>query len=350
MRWINKDIKQSFKREMKYLNKNDLLKIQFLLIFLIHLTNLFGQNTLLNIKDIRIRDPFVFVAHNTGLYYLVASKRMTDGKEGVIFYKSEDLKNWALPVNVLTLPNYYHSNCQIWAPELHEYKGIYYLFLTLTYDEKLANQEPPPNSGSWMPLVKRGVQIFWSNNLMGPYLPFDDSFTIRDDWMTLDGTLYVENDTPYMVFCHEWVQIGNGTIELVELSKDLSKTIGNSKTLFKASDAPWVINLDKNVTKKVTDGPFIYKTKTNQIIMIWSSFSKTGYTVGQAISLTGKIAGPWKQINKLILNKDGGHGMIFKTMEGKLMVAIHQPNSINERLKLFELKDCGSYLKLISNE
>jgi beta-xylosidase len=307
----------------------------------------FGQIHMLNVKDIRIRDPFIYVDSNTKQYFLISSQRMPDGKDGVGVYISKDLKNWAPPVNVLTLPENFHEGCQVWAPEMHEYKGKYYLFLTLTYDEKLANHEKPKDAESWMPLVKRGSQIFWSDNLLGPFKPLSDKFTLRDDWMTLDGTLYVEDNVPYMVFCHEWVQVGDGTIDLIKLSDDLSTTVGTSKILFKASDAPWVINLEKKVPKKVTDGPFIYKSKTNQLIMIWSSFSKTGYSIGQAVSVSGKIEGPWKQNDKLIFERDGGHGMIFRTLDGRLMLSIHQPNSVNERLNLFELNDCGSYVEII---
>ena len=35
--------------------------------------------------------------------------------------------------------------------------------------------------------------------------------------MTLDGTLYVENGLPYMVYAHEWIQILDGTMEAVPL-------------------------------------------------------------------------------------------------------------------------------------
>ena len=54
--------------------------------------------------------------------------------------------------------------------------------------------------------------------------------------MALDGTLWVENNVPYMVYCHEWVQLhGDGTMELVELSEDLSQTIGTPMVLFNGS-------------------------------------------------------------------------------------------------------------------
>ncbi len=53
--------------------------------------------------------------------------------------------------------------------------------------------------------------------------------------MALDGTLWVEDGKPYMVYCHEWVELGDGTMELIELTPDLSKTIVPSKVLFNGS-------------------------------------------------------------------------------------------------------------------
>ena len=46
------------------------------------------------------------------------------------------------------------------------------------------------------------------------------------DWMSLDGTLWVEDGVPYMVFCHEWIQITDGSMELVRLKDDLSAPVG----------------------------------------------------------------------------------------------------------------------------
>ena len=69
--------------------------------------------------------------------------------------------------------------------------------------------------------------------------------------------------------------------------------------------------------------------------------------MGQLISESGSIHGPWKQIDKLIFKDNGGHGMIFKTFEGKLMITLHQPNNgQKERPQLYELKDKGDHLEI----
>ena len=53
---------------------------------------------------------------------------------------------------------------------------------------------------------------------------------------------------PWMVFCHEWVQIGDGTMDAVRLAADLSKPVGEPIQLFRASDAPGVARSSRGST------------------------------------------------------------------------------------------------------
>src|SRR5690606_2271504 len=170
------------------------------------------------------------------------------------------------------------------------------------------------------------------------------------DRMALDGTLWVENEIPYMVYCHEWVQIEDGTMEVVQLAPDLSKAVGPSLTLFHASSAPWSTgsrHADGTLTY-VTDGCFLYRTKTGKLLMIWSSFKEGSYAIGIAESTTGKLKGRWIQQENLLFDQHGGHGMLFKTFDGRLMLTFHQPNSpgSTERARIYEVTDAGETLVL----
>jgi hypothetical protein len=162
--------------------------------------------------------------------------------------------------------------------------------------------------------------------------------------MTLDGTLWVEDGLPYMVFSHEWVQITIGTIECVQLKDDLSEAVSGPKRLFDAQDAPWALKQREGCY--ITDGPYLRKSKSGKLFMIWSSFGKGGYTTGVAISDSGKLAGPWKQQPVPIYDKDGGHGMLFSTFEGKIMMVLHSPNNRGARPRIFELEDTGETLRI----
>ena len=44
-----------------------------------------------------------------------------------------------------------------------------------------------------------------------------------------------------------------------------------------------------------------------------------GYTEAIAVSDNGDIDGNWVQRDELLFKKDGGHGMIFKTFDDKLL-------------------------------
>ena len=66
--------------------------------------------------------------------------------------------------------------------------------------------------------------------------------------------------------------------------------------------------------------------------------------MGLACSKTGKIAGPWEQVDEPLVAANGAHGMIFKTFDGKLMMTLHQPNSGDIRAEMYELDDLGHIL------
>ena len=59
-----------------------------------------------------------------------------------------------------------------------------------------------------------------------------------------------------------------------------------------------------------------------------------------------EISGPWKE-QKIIYEQNGGHGMIFSSFDGQLMMALHQPNnSPGERLHLFQITDSGDTMDI----
>lgn len=300
------------------------------------------------LSEIRVRDPYIVADKSTKTYFLYVQtgNRLgeKDSIKGVEVYKSNDLKKWSGPSTVFSSSNDHWGKRMIWAPEVHVYKGKYYLFATFTGNPMERKPEDKPEQ------YRRGTQILVADNPEGPFKPFFNKSTTPLDWMSLDGTLWVENDIPYMVFCREWAQIYDGTMELVQLKDDLSGTVDEPKTLFKATDANWVKSLASTGFKYegfVTDGCFLYRTKTGKLLMIWSSFGENGYGLGQLISESGTIQGPWKHIDLLLFKENGGHGMIFKTFEGKLMITLHQPNNgEKERAKIYELEDLGNHLKL----
>jgi len=80
-------------------------------------------------------------------------------------------------------------------------------------------------------------------------------------------------------------------------------------------------------------------------------FSLNGtYVLTAAYSQSGKIDGPWIQDEELFFEDNGGHGMLFYTFEGKLMLSMHYVDPNDEtpgrQPAFFEVDDSGdAYLE-----
>lgn len=273
-------------------------------------------------NEIHIRDPFVL--KDGGKYYMTGTIGATTwgGRpNGFDAWVSEDLENWEGPIPIFRPGPDFWADRQFWAAEMHVYNGAYYLFASFKSDDHA-----------------RGTQIMKADNPLGPYELMTEFPVTPSDWECLDGTLYVENGVPYMVFCHEWLQVKDGEIHAMPLTADLKEAAGEPVLLFRASEAPWNKQEDEN---HVTDGPFMYKTQNGKLLMLWSTHGYEGYAIGYAES-EGGILGPWHQVKDPLFKKDGGHGMIFEGPDGKLLLSIHQPNNTPDERPLFlEITDTG---------
>jgi len=309
-----------------------------------------SADTELKLEDFRAHDPFILTDEKTHTYYLytsITSGALPRGQAGVVTYTSKDLKAWKGPQVVFKVPEDGWANPAhgAWAPEVHLYRGKCYLFVTLHNRDKIIAEPPQSKRVTYM----RGTQIFVSDSPEGPFKAMADRPTTPENLMTLDGTLFVEDGVPWMVYCHEWIQVTNGTFEAIRLKNDLSGTVGEPILLFRASDAPWVTPEQAKDESRVfvSDGAFLYRTRTGKLLMLWSSWQENGdYAQTVAYSLSGKLAGPWRQEQPLLTN-DSGHGMIFETFDGQLMLVVHRPTmSPKSRARLHKLEDTGDGIRI----
>lgn len=309
-----------------------------------------AETEMMRLPNMPLHDPFILADEETKTYYLYTSNngRMTGTRGvGTMAYTSKDLLNWEAPKAVFIVPDDAFASQGGWAPEVHEYKGRYYLFTTI-HDESQVLSEPPE---SYMKQYVRGTIIAVSDSPAGPFEMMNKEAPVVDrKHMTLDGTLFVdEEEQPWMVYAHEWIQKVDGTIEAVKLDpEDLSKTIDEPIHLFKASDAPWrnaSITPDDYDLHYVTDGPQFIRTKDGKLLMLWSSYENDSYVQTIVRSKSGKLQGPWEQLDPLV-KADTGHGMLFKTFDGQLMMVVHRPFN-NARGKLYEMKDAGDHLEVV---
>ena len=301
--------------------------------------------------DLFIRDPFIVPVAATGEYYLYASNwrdaPAPDGAHGVVAWKSRDLNTWSGPVRVFSVPpdGWAEVKGAVWAPEVHTDNGRYYLFVTLA--NSLARFLDQPGRP---PLHPRATQIFVAATPDGPFLPLAKPPVTPADWMSLDGTLWIEDGRPFMVFCHEWHQTIDGTFEVVELAPDLSRAVTRPQTLFAASQIPWTRDLKTIGLGKiggfVSDGCFLHRNKSGALLMLTASFGTTRYGLGISRSTSGRLAGPWVHEEQPLFADDGGHGMIFTAFDGQLVLALHAPNG-QARCRLFEIAETAESLRIV---
>lgn len=278
--------------------------------------------------EINIRDPFIL--NENGIFYLYGTRAKDFGTNvgGFDVYTSTDLENWSNPVECFNSDEFNMNRDVNWAPEVHKYNDKYYMFATFTMENG-----------------NRGTYILKADSPMGPFTPHSDSAVTPKEWMSLDGTLYIDKKgTPYIVFCHEHVQILDGTICYAELTEDLKAIKGEITTLFEASSPEWVSEKAEG-EHYITDGPFLYRTKNDELIMIWSTFIEHKYAECMVRFENGELGKAFEHLDPLIKD-DGGHGMIFKNGED-LYLTYHTPNqTLYERPVFKRLFDVGDKFSL----
>ncbi len=299
------------------------------------------------LDSIELSDPCILADHQTNTYYLTGT--------GGLLWKSKDLHMWAGPFNVAKTDSnsWMGPDPMIWAAELHYYKGKYYYFATFT------NRDVIIDTVKGNTIERRASHVLVSDKAEGPYLPMKDSIYLPANKPTLDGTFWVDtDDKPYMVYCHEWLQAmhngtWDGTIEKIELKADLSGAVGEGKIMFRASDSPWSKEKGedgKDKPCKVTDGPWLFKTQTGKLGMLWTSWIYDIYTQGVAYSESGTLDGPWIQEQEPLTPPNLGHGMMFRTLDGKLLMSVHSHRKVNGKTirnpHLFEVDDSGDKIKV----
>ena len=275
--------------------------------------------------DINIRDPFVLV--HGGKYYLYGTRGETCWGEadGFDVYESRDMKSWQGPTACFHNDGSFFARKNYWAPEVYFVNGAFYMLASFKGEDRC-----------------RGTAVLKSSSPLGPFLRHSDGCVTPCHWECLDGTLYQSRAGKYyMVFCHEWVQAGDGSICAMEMKDDLSGPAGEAKVLFHGSAAKWAneVRHSSGKTGYVTDGPFMWRTRDGQLLLLWAGFSDGGYTQGLAVSDNGEIDGRFTQLEPLF-EKDGGHGMVFRDLEGRLFLTLHSPNGhLLERPVFFPLEE-----------
>lgn len=295
-----------------------------------------------------MRDPFILEAapDNFVLFGTTDTKLWGGPATGFDCYTSSDLQQWAGPIAAFRPPVDFWSDTQFWAPEVHAYQGRFFMFATFA------------SSRSHI----RGVAVLVSDAPTGPFAPWSDGPVTPGEVPCLDGTFFVDDDSqPWLVYSRGAEGalggapgLADGEMHAVRLSHDLRAALGSPELLFRASSASWSKPLwfpegveppeELNLANDplFTDGPFVVRSPTGRLLMLWSSFGDDGYALGVAVSESSSVLGPWAQKPEPVWPLNGGHGMIFGDK-----LAFHYPNDTpNERVKLVSVEITADDIRL----
>jgi len=275
-------------------------------------------------SEIAIRDPFVIPDHKTEKYYIITAAREGEHK-ALKAYESLDLKMWrnlglVYRGNEGWMQNVTSTKDHFWAPDTYFYRGRYYTIVTVTCEK-----EGRVNFCTLLEGGKSPVDPYhniWKDGKAISLTPYGEQ--------CLDGSLYVdEKKQPWLIYSLEWngaqVKDQIGETWAIRLKKNLKGSKGKPIRLFRASDSGWTDWKPGNIF--VVDAPFLWKDpESGYLICLWSSFTQGTYAVGQAISRSGKVEGPWEHLPEPIY-LNGGHEMIFRDFQGNLKMSLHHNNN-----------------------
>ncbi len=299
----------------------------------------YGDRILLKRKDIRVRDPFILLDHNC--YYMYVSASATS----LSYYMSSDLENWEFGGIAFEIPDNFWAYKDVWAAEVHRYNDKFYLFVSLLGKNGL-----------------RGTQIAVSDTPKGPFVPVAECAATPKEQSCIDGTLYVQNGTPYIIYSHDWpdnyIAEENayvGEICAAQLSDDLTETVGEPWVLFASNQSPiskatphHIVYNNKSSIRYGSDAPFVQQLSNGALFLTWSPYLNDNYVVLSVISANGNLKGPWRHCPVPLYDKNGGHAMFFNTIDGKHCMCLHAPeHAPDERARIFEVGEEGGTLSVI---
>ena len=290
-------------------------------------------------EDIRIRDPFI--VFEDGVYYMYA----TTGATTYSYYHSRDLENFEEGGVAFEIPEDFWAYKDVWAGEVHKYKGKFYLFVSLLGKNGL-----------------RGTQICVSDSPRGKFVPLVPRAVTPLDQSCIDGTLYVHDGKPYIFYSHDWpdnyVEEKSayvGELWAAELEEDLTAIKGEPWLVFGSDESliskatPHHITWEgKKSMRYGSDAPFLQKLTDGSLLLTWSPYLQNNYVVLSVISKNGDIKGPWTHLPEPLFDQNGGHAMFFRDGEGRNIICLHAPEkNMLERAHLFEVAEIDGVMRIV---
>lgn len=246
-------------------------------------------------RRLNAADPHVL--QQGGRYYLYGT---TSSSKGFIAYVSDDLRKWTRAKGrardgMVFARGDGFGDRQFWAPEVHAYKGRFYLFYS----------------------ANRCCCVAVADSPLGPFRnPTMKPIFAQSGKQAIDNSLFIDEDgTPWMPFSLD------ERFALVRLKPDLMSIVPDS--LSHPFDEP------RELWQKGTEeGPSIVRIEGKYVVL----FSGDGcesqdYAVG--VGYSDRMTGPWKRLRGYrFLHRAGGltgtgHGSPFQAADGSWHYVFH---------------------------
>ena len=253
--------------------------------------------------DTRLKaaDPYV-LAWN-GRYYLYGSCPLCGPEaqtEGFGVFVSDDLVHWRRETGrskggLVFARGDGFGTADFWAPEVHRYKGRFYLFYT----------------------ANRSCCVAVADSPLGPFRnPKKEPLVSSPDRQMIDNSLFVDDDgTPWMPFSD------GERFALVQLAGDLMSVVpGSHRYAFEEPREPW--------QNGVEEGPSIVRAGGKYVVLFSGDCCQSqDYAVG--VGIADKVTGPWKRVpGYRFVHRAGGltgtgHGSPLRLPDGSWRYFFH---------------------------
>ncbi|HUC82131.1 MAG TPA: glycoside hydrolase family 43 protein [Flavisolibacter sp.] len=339
------------------------MKMRFLLFFCLllqlaftnahaQLVNAKKQGSYSNPLNVQFGDPYVL--YTNGTYYMYGTGG--GAKEGFATYSSTDLVNWKPEGQV-----YFANNKNgwsdstspwgraLWAPEVYEAGGKYYLFYSAQWKDNPAKE---------VENFRIGVAV--ADGPTGPFIDMHDKPVFDPGYPVIDANVFFdESGKVYLYYSRvaykhpveteisKWAkkkgwfnEIEESWVYGVEMKPDFSGVIGEPVLLLRPpvsmndKQAEWESRsvTSKEVARRWTEGSVTFKKGDTYYIMYSANyFGGKNYAVGYATSKTP--LGPFKKAaNNPVLQKNvekggivtgTGHNSITYSPDGKEMFCVY---------------------------
>ena len=297
------------------------------------------------LDQLSMSDPFIYPDEKSRTYYLIGS--------GGRLYKSQDLKMWTGPYSVIDLKGTWMDGRFVAAAEIHHIGGKYYL--AGTWND---HNHPIENIPRRYNVPTNQTQLLVADTPDGPFKPLVPEFEFclgPGDWDIIDGTLY--RRTARRTWSSSTSGPRSSTAPWTTCRSRRTSRAGPPSPPRSSAPAkpPWAKEMNsigeatfgRKMPGWVTDGPQMFRTQTGKLGMLWSSWGEHRYAQGVAYSTSGSIKGPWVQEKDAFKGDNSGHGMLFRTFDGKLLFILHHAEGNGPRKpEIWDVDDSGDKLVL----